>query len=38
MERHCPPSTKAEFVTSDISRIFTGAPTDRSIWMMVGGV
>lgn len=24
--------------TSDISRMFTGAPTDRSIWMIVGGV
>lgn len=24
--------------TSDISRMFTGAPTNRSIWMMVGGV
>ena len=24
--------------TSDISRMFTGAPTDRSIWMMAGGV
>jgi hypothetical protein len=24
--------------TSDLSRMFTGAPTDRSIWMMVGGV
>jgi uncharacterized membrane protein YidH (DUF202 family) len=24
--------------TSDISRMFTGAPTDRSVWMIVGGV
>jgi hypothetical protein len=23
---------------SDISRFFTGAPTDRSMWMLVGGV
>ena len=23
---------------SDISRFFTGAPTDRAIWMLVGGV
>ena len=23
---------------SDISRAFTGAPTDKAIWMMVGGV
>ena len=24
--------------TSDLSRMFTGAPTDRSIWMLAGGV
>lgn len=24
-------------VTSDISRMFTGAPTDRAIWMLAGG-
>jgi hypothetical protein len=23
--------------TSDISRMFTGVPTNRSIWMLVGG-
>lgn len=23
--------------SSDLSRLFTGAPTDRAIWMMVGG-
>ena len=23
-------------VTSDISRMFTGAPTDRAIWMLAG--
>lgn len=23
---------------SDISRVFTGSPTDKAIWMMVGGV
>lgn len=23
---------------SDISRLFTGSPTDKAIWMMVGGV
>jgi len=22
---------------SDISRIFTGSPTDRAVWMLVGG-
>lgn len=24
--------------SSDITRLFTGSPTDRSIWMVVGGV
>lgn len=23
--------------SSELSRLFTGAPTDRAIWMMVGG-
>lgn len=23
---------------SDISRLFTGAPTDRAMWMLVGGI
>lgn len=23
--------------SSDVSRLFTGAPTDRAIWMVVGG-
>jgi len=23
---------------SDISRFFTGSPTDKAIWMMIGGV
>lgn len=23
--------------SSDLSRLFTGAPSDRTIWMMVGG-
>ena len=23
---------------SDISRFFTGAPTDRAVWMLAGGV
>jgi hypothetical protein len=23
---------------SDLSRFFTGAPTDRATWMLVGGV
>jgi hypothetical protein len=24
--------------SSDMSRFFTGAPTDKAIWMLVGGV
>ncbi len=24
--------------SSDISRFFTGAPTDRALWMLIGGV
>jgi uncharacterized membrane protein YidH (DUF202 family) len=23
---------------SDVSRVFTGAPTDKTIWFLVGGV
>jgi hypothetical protein len=25
-------------IGSDFSRIFTGAPTDKSVWLLVGGV
>lgn len=25
-------------VSSDLSRFLTGAPTDRAIWMLVGGI
>ena len=25
-------------VSSDISRVFTGNPTDRAMWLMVGGI
>ena len=28
----------AESFRSDISRFFTGAPTDKAIWMLVGGI
>jgi hypothetical protein len=24
-------------VSSDVSRVFTGAPTDRALWLLVGG-
>jgi len=27
-----------ESFSSDISRFFTGTPTDKAIWMMIGGV
>ena len=27
----------AESFSSDVSRIFTGSPTDKSVWLMVGG-
>lgn len=23
---------------SDVSRFFTGAPTDKAVWMLIGGV
>jgi hypothetical protein len=26
------------YLVSDMSRLFTGAPTDKAIWMLVGGV
>jgi hypothetical protein len=25
-------------VGSDVSRVFTGAPTDKSMWLLIGGV
>ena len=28
----------ADSLGSDISRFFNGAPTDKAIWMMIGGV
>ncbi len=24
--------------TSDVSRFFTGSPTDKAIWMLLGGI
>jgi len=24
--------------SSDVSRFFTGAPTDRAIWILIGGI
>ena len=28
----------SESLGSDISRFFTGSPTDKAIWMLVGGL
>jgi len=28
----------SESFSSDISRFFTGSPTDKTIWMLAGGV
>jgi hypothetical protein len=30
--------SSAESFSSDVSRFFTGSPTDESVWMMVGGI
>jgi hypothetical protein len=29
---------ESESLRSDISRFFNGSPTDRAIWMLIGGV
>lgn len=28
----------AESVSSDVSRLFTGSSTDRTLWLLIGGV
>ncbi len=28
----------SESVGSDVSRFFTGTPTDKSMWMLIGGI
>ena len=28
----------SESFGSEVSRFFTGAPTDRSIWLLIGGI
>jgi hypothetical protein len=28
----------SESISSDLSRLFTGRPTDRAIWLVLGGV
>jgi len=30
--------TAMDSFSSDVSRLFTGAPTDKSVWMFIGGV
>ncbi len=30
--------SSAESFSSDVSKFFTGSPTDKAVWMMVGGV
>jgi hypothetical protein len=30
--------TAADSFASDVSRFFTGSPTDRAIWLTIGGV
>jgi len=30
--------TEADSLSSDFSRFFTGNPTDKSIWLLLGGV
>ncbi len=27
----------SDSVSSDISRVFTGAPTDKTVWLLLGG-
>jgi multisubunit Na+/H+ antiporter MnhB subunit len=29
---------ESQSFSSDVSRFFTGNPTDRSIWMLIGGI
>lgn len=30
--------TASESIGSDFSRFFTGKPTDKSIWLIIGGI
>ena len=30
--------TAMDSFSSDVSRFFTGAPTDKSVWMLIAGV
>jgi multisubunit Na+/H+ antiporter MnhB subunit len=29
---------ESQSLSSDVSRFFTGNPTDRAVWMLIGGV
>jgi len=29
---------ESQSFSSDVSRFFTGNPTDRSVWMLIGGI
>ena len=28
---------ESQSLSSDVTRVFTGSPTDRSMWMLIGG-
>ena len=28
----------SESISSDFSRLFTGSPTDRTVWFLIGGI
>ena len=28
----------SESFSSDVSRFFTGSPTDKTVWLMIGGI
>lgn len=30
--------SSSESLGSDVSRFFTGSPTDRTIWLLIGGI
>jgi hypothetical protein len=30
--------TAMDSFSSDVSRFFTGSPTDKSVWMLIGGI
>jgi hypothetical protein len=28
----------SQSVSSDVSQLFTGAPTDKAVWLLIGGI